>query len=170
MTLSRSRHLTYGAALAAVATLAVGCGSSSSGGSGGQALQPAGGSSSTSAAHGSGLTTRSTSLGKVVTDPSGKTVYELVGNPPSNSKCTGSCTSIWPPVMSGGKIAVFHGHPVFTFTGDSSPGQTNGQGVRDSWGQWLALGANGRPVSAASGSSPASSPTSVPSSSGGYGY
>jgi predicted lipoprotein with Yx(FWY)xxD motif len=169
MNLSKSRSVTYAFAAAALATIAAGCGSSSSGGGGNQALQPAGGGS-TSSAHTAGLTTRSTSLGTVVADSKGNTVYELVGNPASNSKCSAACMAIWPPVMSGSKIAVVHGHPVFTFTGDSAPGQTNGQNVTDSFGQWFALDAQGQPVPASGGGS-APAPSSAPSSSGGgYGY
>jgi predicted lipoprotein with Yx(FWY)xxD motif len=169
MTLSKSRSVTYAVAAAALATIAAGCGSSSSGGN--QALQPAGGGS-TSSAHTTGLTTRSTSLGTVVADSKGNTVYELVGNPASNSKCSAACMAIWPPVMSGGKIAVVHGHPVFTYTGDSSAGQTNGQGLTDTWGKWLALDTQGQPV-AGSGGGSATTPSSAPSSAsggGGYGY
>ena len=109
----------------------------------------------------------------MLSDTSGKTVYELVGNPASNSMCTSACQAIWPPVMAGGSIAVVHGHPVFTFTGDSQPGQANGQNVKDTWGQWLAMGSNSQPISA-SGTAPAGSTSSAPSSSGGggggYGY
>lgn len=74
--------------------------------------------------------------------------------------------------MSGGKTAVVHGHPVFTFSGDTAPGETKGQGVKDTWGLWLALDAQGQPVAASGGSSPAPSspPSSASSGSGGYGY
>lgn len=171
MTRSKSRSVTLAVAAAALATVAVGCGSSSSGGNGGQAVQPAaGGAGGTASAHPAGLTTRSTSLGTVVADPSGRTVYELVGNPASNPACTSACMGIWPPVMSGGKIAVVHGHPVFTYTGDSAPGQTHGQDVTDAWGQWLALDSKGQPVAASGGSpAPSSAPSSASSGTGGSG-
>lgn len=81
MTLSKSRSVTLAVAAAALATVAAGCGSSSSGGN--QAVQPAnGGGGSTSSTHTSGLTTRSTSLGVVVADATGKTVYESSATPP----------------------------------------------------------------------------------------
>jgi predicted lipoprotein with Yx(FWY)xxD motif len=171
MTLSlRPRNVSIAVATVGLATLAAACGSSSSGGTtGSQTVAPAAGSSTTSA-HTSGLTVQSTSLGKVVADSNGRTVYELVGDPASNTKCTGACLSIWPAVMSGNKIAVVHGHPVFTFAGDSASGQTHGQGVKDSFGLWLALNPQGQPISAATKASPASAPSSSPSSGGGGGY
>jgi predicted lipoprotein with Yx(FWY)xxD motif len=173
MKLSPSRNVSIAVATVGLATLAAACGSSSSGGAatGSQTVAP--GSGSTASTHTSGLTVQTTSLGKVVADSTGRTVYELVGDPASNTKCTGACLSIWPAVMSGGKIAVVHGHPVFTFSGDSASGQTHGQGVKDSFGLWLALNPQGQPISASTKSAPSSAPSSSPSSGGsggGYGY
>ena len=169
MTISRTKGMTYAVAVAAVATLAAACGSSSSGG--GQTVSPGSGGSNTSSSNTSALTTQSTSIGSVVADAKGRTVYELVGDPVSNTKCTGACQSIWPPVMSGGKIAVVHGHPVFTFAGDSAKGQTKGQGVKDTWGLWLALTPKGQPISTSStASAPSPSASASSGGSGGYGY
>ena len=169
MTLSLPRNLSIAVATVGMAALAAGCGSSSSGGnSGGQTVSPASGSSTASSGT-SVLTVQSTGLGKVVADPNGRTVYELVGDPPSNSKCTGECESIWPPVMSGGKIVIVRGHPVFTYANDSQTGQTNGQAVNDTWGLWLALNPQGQPIPASTKASPASAPSSG-GGGGGYGY
>jgi predicted lipoprotein with Yx(FWY)xxD motif len=168
MTISRTKGMTYAVAVAAVATLAAACGSSSSGS--GQTVSSVSGGSNTSSSNTSALTTQSTSIGSVVADAKGRTVYELVGDPVSNTKCTGACQSIWPPVMSGGKIAVVHGHPVFTFAGDSAKGQTKGQGVKDTWGLWLALNAKGQAISASAASAPAPSQSAASGGGGGYGY
>jgi predicted lipoprotein with Yx(FWY)xxD motif len=48
--------------------------------------------------------------------------------------------------MAGNTIVVVHGHPVFTYTADTGPGQTHGEGVKDTWGLWLALNAKGAPI------------------------
>jgi predicted lipoprotein with Yx(FWY)xxD motif len=164
-----ARHTTrvaaYGVAAAALATTLAACGSGGSSSGGTQAVSPAAGGSAS-------LTTQSTSIGTVAADSSGRTVYELEGNPASNSMCTSACQAIWPPVMSGGSVKVLHGHPLFTFTGDSAAGQTNGEGVKDTWGTWLAVSPSGTPIAAgASGSTsaPATSPSSS-SGGGGYGY
>jgi predicted lipoprotein with Yx(FWY)xxD motif len=164
-----ARHTTrvaaYGVAAAALATVLAACGSGSSGGSGGtQAVSPASGGNAT-------LASKSTSIGTVATDANGHTVYELDGNSASNPKCASSaCQAIWLPVMSGGSVMVLHGHPLFTFSGDSAAGQTNGQGVTDTWGTWEAVSPNGTPIEASgSGSTPSSAPSSS-GGGGGYGY
>jgi predicted lipoprotein with Yx(FWY)xxD motif len=167
MTLSLPRNLSIAVATVGLAALAAGCGSSSSGGNAGSQSVSPGSGSSTANSGTSALTIQSTGLGKVVADSNGRTVYELVGDPASNSKCTGTCESIWPPVMSGGKIVVVHGHPVFTYANDSQTGQTNGQGVNDTWGLWLALNPKGQPISASTKASPA---PSSGGGGGGYGY
>jgi predicted lipoprotein with Yx(FWY)xxD motif len=157
-----SKHtMGVGIAAAAVAMVLAGCGSSSSGGSGGATISPASGSGT------GGLGSTSTSLGKVLVASNGHTVYELIGNTAASNKCSGGCQAIWPPVMSGGTQVVVHGHPAFMYSGDSSAGQTGGQHLTDQWGTWLALSSTGQPIVAAAGSS---TPSSSPSSGGGYGY
>ena len=78
----------------ALVALVAGCGSSSS------SVKPAAASTrEQSAASGSAssLKTMSTSIGTVLVDPSGRTVYELVGDTAANQTCTGGCLAIWPP-------------------------------------------------------------------------
>ena len=141
-------------------------GSSSSASAGGGTTSGAASSASTS-----GLKTESTSIGTVAADPSGKTLYELVGDSTASPKCTGSCLSVWPAVMSNGAQVVLQGHPAYTFSGDTSPGQVNGQGAKDQWGTWYALDSNGAPITSSSpASTPASSASSSSSSGGGGGY
>ena len=140
-----SGKLALGAAGAtALVTLLAGCGSSSSG------VAPAAAGSSSAVATGSAaaLQTKSTSIGTVLVDPSGHTVYELVGATASNTMCSGGCLSIWPAVTANGTQVVVNGHPAFTFTADTAAGQTKGQGVTDQWGRWLALDASGNPINA----------------------
>ncbi len=141
MSASLSRKMVFGAAAAAVMTLAAGCGSSSTPASSGSTTP-----TNSATGSGNGLKTGSTSIGTVLVDPSGKTVYELVGDTAAKPTCTGACLSVWPAVMSNGTQVVVNGHPAFTFTGDSAPGQTKGQNVTDKWGEWYALDANGNPV------------------------
>jgi predicted lipoprotein with Yx(FWY)xxD motif len=165
----RTRTVSWGVAATAIALVAAACGSSGSK----QAVAPAGGGSSTAAASAAltGLASRSTSIGTVLTTSKGLTVYELVGDTATNPACAASCEAIWPPVMKGGSIVVVHGHPTFTFTGDMAPGDTHGQNAKDSWGTWLALNPSGQPVAAVA-ASPTSTPTASSSSAsgGGYGY
>jgi predicted lipoprotein with Yx(FWY)xxD motif len=116
------------------------------------------------------LRTDSTSLGTVTTDSRGRTVYELVGDPASNTKCSSACETIWPAVTSNGKIMTLHGHPLFTFTGDSAAGQTHGQGLKDTWGTWFAIDSMGVPITSTTSSMPSATASAPASSGGGYGY
>lgn len=140
-------------ATALVVTVA-GCGSGSS------AANPVvGGSANTSK-------TMSTSIGTVLVDASGHTVYELVGDTAANQTCTGGCLTAWPPVTTNGSQMIVNGHPTFTFAGDSSAGQTSGQNVTDQWGRWLALDASGNPISGPAAASPTAATTSAPAGGG----
>ncbi len=144
----------------ALVTLVAGCASGSS-----SAKAAAGGSAG-------GLKTKSTSIGTVLVDASGRTVYELVGDSAAHRTCTGGCLTIWPPVQANGSQVIVNGHPAFTFAGDGSAGQTKGQDLTDQWGLWLALDASGNPISgsgAASSKAPASKPHSTSKAPGGGG-
>jgi len=154
----------------AVVALAAGC---SSGGSSGART------SSTPAANGQagagsapdGLSSRTTSIGTVLVDPSGRTVYELVGESAARPSCTSGCLSVWPAVTSNGHQVVVNGHLAYTFAGDKAPGQTSGQDLTDEWGRWLALDPSGDPIggSGSSGSTAPSAPTSSAKAPGGGG-
>src|SRR5664279_2605499 len=119
----------------ALVLLVAGCAATSSAGtpaagagSGAPQSQPAASGSASS------LKTMSTSIGTVLVDASGHTVYELVGDTAAKQSCTGGCAAIWPPVQANGSQVIVNGHPAFTFASDSSAGQTKGQNVTDQWG------------------------------------
>jgi predicted lipoprotein with Yx(FWY)xxD motif len=130
----------------AVVALVAGCASSSHPGN---QAGGASGSAQNTGSGASGLKSGSTSIGKVLVDASGHTVYELVGDTAAKQTCSGGCLAIWPAVQTNGTQTVVNGHPAFTYVGDKSAGQANGQNVTDQWGKWLALGADGNPISAA---------------------
>lgn len=117
-------------------------------------------SSPTAPATGSGLvikTASATISGKsvtILTNAQGMTLYYRTSDS-SSSVCSGGCASAWPPMLATGsatptsaaslpgKLSVstnangkqieYNGHPLYTFSGDSAPGQTNGQGVGGVW-------------------------------------
>jgi predicted lipoprotein with Yx(FWY)xxD motif len=134
----------------ALVVLVAGCAASSSSGTP-AAGAGSGASQSQPAVSGSAgaMKTKSTSIGTVLVDASGRTLYELVGDSAAKQTCTGGCVAIWPPVQANGSQVIVNGHPAFTFAGDSAAGQTKGQNVKDQWGLWLALDASGNPISAA---------------------
>ena len=94
-----------------------------------------------------------TSLGNIIVDGKGMTVYYYQPDVPNSgvSTCTGGCLAHWPavtaygmtPAVSGitAKITeiatsqqiVVNGRPIYTFAGDSKPGDTNGQGIGGIW-------------------------------------
>jgi predicted lipoprotein with Yx(FWY)xxD motif len=138
----------------AVVGLAGCVGSSHSGGSVPQS--PSG--SSSSAADSGALSTASTTLGTVVVDSKGMTVY-IFDNDKANSgksSCSGDCLSNWPIVQTtsatpavsgvtgtvgtitrtdGAKQVTLNGLPLYTYAGDKAAGDTNGQAVGRIW--WL---------------------------------
>ncbi|HUO37178.1 MAG TPA: hypothetical protein VMU34_04710 [Mycobacterium sp.] len=107
-----------------------------------------------------------TNLGDVVVDAKGMTAYvfdkDVAGS--GSSECTGDCQRLWvavpaasdqpvavgitPPVgvitgVGGGTQITIGGLPVYTFTGDSVPGDTNGQLFKD---VWHALASSGQEI------------------------
>jgi predicted lipoprotein with Yx(FWY)xxD motif len=155
------RHLRWMLpAFAVLTVLLAACGSSSSGGSG-SAATPAAAASSPSSQGSSSTTailkTAKTSLGTVLTNSKGFTLYWFAIDTPTSSKCTGSCTTFWPPVVgtpqaaSGvtlpGKLgtitrsdgslqATYNGHPLYTYIADSAPGQVHGNNINLNGGLW----------------------------------
>jgi predicted lipoprotein with Yx(FWY)xxD motif len=128
------------------------------------------------------------SLGKVLVDSSGRTLYLFQKDSGTTSACTGPCAVAWPPLRASGKPAVgaglsasrigktprsdgkaqitYNGHPLYRFQGDKKPGDTNGQGISAFGGGWFALSSAGDMVSGSSSSSGGGSS----SSGGGGGY
>ncbi len=91
----------------------------------------------------------------ILTNAQGLTLYFRTSDVPPSTVCSSGCASAWPPlVMSGsgaptsatslpGKLTVvadangnqveYNGHPLYTYSGDTGPGQTNGEGVGGVW-------------------------------------
>lgn len=158
----------------AAALVIAACGSSTTSGHSGSS-----GTTAPPAASASALKTMTISGTVVVTNSKGLTLYSFAPDTSTTSKCNGSCAGVWPPVKGpataaagvGGKLATitrtdgsaqatYNGHPVYTYTGDSAPGQANGNGLNVSGGVWHEITASG-------GAAPAPSHSS---GSGGYGY
>ena len=115
----------------------------------------------------------------VLTSSKGFTLYSFAPDTPSTSKCNGTCAQNWPPLQgpvtaagvtgtfgtitrSDGSVqATFDGHPLYTFVGDTAPGQAKGNGLNAAGGLWHEI--------TTSGSVPAGNSSSS-SGGGGYGY
>ena len=157
------------------ATLSVAaCGGSSGSGS------AASTSASSPASSGTALKTANISGVTVLTNAKGFTLYWFAPDTSTKSNCNGSCAQIWPPVKGpatagagvtgklgtitrsdGSAQATYNGHPLYTYTADTAPGQANGNGINASGGVW-------HEVTASGSAAPASSPST--SSGGGGGY
>jgi len=130
------------------------------------------------------LTTRHTSIGTVLVNSKGRTLYLFTPDSPTKSLCTGACADEWTAftvkvgtrITVGGGVrsnkittikrgharqVVYAGHPLYTFTDDSRAGETNGEGDD---GTWFALTAAGKVVHKHAGSS-SSAPSDPDSSS-----
>ena len=179
------RILAGAACLGVSALLAAGCSSSSSPAPSAPpaATSPAAGSTAGASTSGAvTLGTASTSLGTVLTGPGGLTLYRYDPDTSTSSACTAGCAAVWPPVTgtamagtgvtasnlgtisrSDGSMQItYQGHPLYTYTGDTGPGQTNGNGVQGTWHVVLVTGG-------AAGTAPTSVPTTK-AASGGGGY
>jgi predicted lipoprotein with Yx(FWY)xxD motif len=127
-----------------------------------------------------------TALGDVLVDANGLTLYGFTDDATGTSSCTGTCAQNWPPATVGAGWAVGSGldranfhtitrddgeaqlaagkWPLYTFAGDSQPGDVNGQG---SLGKWFVVRSDGTLVKDTPSSSTPS--TTAPATSG-YGY
>jgi predicted lipoprotein with Yx(FWY)xxD motif len=91
----------------------------------------------------------------VLADAKGLTLYWFAPDTAARSACYGSCAAYWPPVKGPatagpgvtGKLSVitrsdgsvqaaYDGHPLYTYIGDSAPGQANGNGLNLNGGLW----------------------------------
>jgi predicted lipoprotein with Yx(FWY)xxD motif len=119
------------------------------------------------------------SVGNVLVDAKGRTVYTLTSSAEKNVPCTdgNGCTAVWPdlPLPSGTSAATagtglnasllgtmklsdgetyptYNGYLVYEYTGDTAPGDANGEGLKSFGGTWYALDASGKPVKSSSSS------------------
>lgn len=114
----------------------------------------------------------------ILTDANGRTLYYFTPDTATNAACTGTCASIWPPLLftssgsptsattlsgtlsvvsnANGKQVEYNGHPLYIYSNDTAAGQTNGEGVA---GKWFV---------ASTTLAAQAAPQSTPTTSGGY--
>jgi predicted lipoprotein with Yx(FWY)xxD motif len=150
---------------------------------------------------GTALAVRSTSLGMILTDARGFTLYAFEADKGTTSACSGACATAWPPVTASGsgpqvgngirrslvgqitradgtRQLTYAGHPLYGFVGDTTAGNTNGQGKTAFGARWDVLTATGHEVTtpahpAAKVTQPATrkpaAPNGIPQNGGGDG-
>jgi len=91
----------------------------------------------------------------LLTDAKGLTLYWFAPDTSAKSACYGSCAAYWPPVTGspsagpgvtgtlgtitrtgGATQATYDGHPLYTYIGDSTPGQDSGNNLNLNGGLW----------------------------------
>ena len=129
------------------------------------ALAAAGGNGSggaSSAASGAGLKTASIAGTTVLVNGTGRTLYWFAPDTSGKSVCNGSCAVYWPPVTGplkagpgvtgalatikradGSLQETYNGHPLYTYVGDSGPGQAHGNNLNLNGGLWHVVPVNG---------------------------
>jgi predicted lipoprotein with Yx(FWY)xxD motif len=141
--------------------------SASSGGGGGGVYGGGGGGASAPASSGGAAAVVSVSnnpkLSKILVDSKGFTLYyfEKDKKGGKTSSCSGACASVWPPLTTSGtpkaqkgasasKLGTikrsdgstqvtYNGWPLYTYQGDSKPGDANGNDFTQFGAQWYAL-------------------------------
>ncbi len=133
-----------------------------------------------------------TSVGGVVADARGHTLYSYANDKGLSPACYGACASLWPPFLTGakplagigakanllgttkrkdGKLQVtYAGHPLYFFSGDAKAAQIKGQGYAGSWWALAASGAKVKKTATTSTSPPPPTTTTVPGYGSGNGY
>jgi predicted lipoprotein with Yx(FWY)xxD motif len=121
-------------------------------------------------------TDRAKGVGTVLDTSSGLTLYRNTQESGGKIVCTGGCAQTWPPVTVGGALPAaptgasgsfgtitrpdgstqltFEGMPLYTYAGDTGPGQAAGQGLQ---GIWFAVGPSGAITSSSGGGNGSSS-------------
>ena len=143
------RKIWGAAGLAALALTVSACTSSGSsantaGNTPGAAASSSSAASPASSAAASGSTVSQRTIGgeQVLINAQGMTLYWFAPDTSTASKCTGSCATYWPPVKGpvtagsgvtgtlgtitrsdGTTQASYDGHPLYTYAGDTAPGQ-----------------------------------------------
>jgi predicted lipoprotein with Yx(FWY)xxD motif len=179
--MTRSKPITFLASAALIPLAALAVAACGGGGSAATAATP-----KTTSGASATVGVANSSLGSILVNSTGHTLYLFKADSSTSSACTGACATAWPPLLasgtptagtgltasklgtitrSGGTHQVtYNGHPLYLFIKDTKPGQTTGQGVTAFGAAWFALTPSGSQASTPASSSGSSS------GSGGFGY
>jgi predicted lipoprotein with Yx(FWY)xxD motif len=159
----KKSNLSVASAFGVLALLLASCGGGGSAGSAADSPSESASQSGTGSSTAQEITVGSTSLGDVLVDKDGRTLYmftkDTQGKP---SVCEGDCLAAWPPLgkasagdgaddglvgttdrSDGSTQATYDGWPLYYFAKDKASGDVNGQGVG---GVWYVLDADGKVV------------------------
>jgi predicted lipoprotein with Yx(FWY)xxD motif len=111
---------------------------------------------------------RKTTLGAILVDARGRTLYLFEKDRSGMNACDTACVKYWPAFTSratpragkgvqqamlkvvrqhnGLRQVTYAGHPLYTFVGDKQAGQTTGEGLSNFGAEWYVLAASGQKV------------------------
>lgn len=113
---------------------------------------------------------RETSLGPILVNSSGFTLYMFTKDRKLTDNCVGitGCAGVWPPLEvtgtptagpgltakklstitlpGGAEQVTYAGHPLYMYSHDKGPGETSYVGATEFGGKWFALNAKGKKV------------------------
>jgi predicted lipoprotein with Yx(FWY)xxD motif len=136
------------------------------------------------------VSTRSTTLGSVLVDSRGHTLYVFDLDHGTKSSCTGACTASWHAFLTSSKPVALHGvatsklgmakrasgkfqvtfmgHPLYFFAGDAKAGDVHGASIV----HWAAFSPTGAKLHDAAAKTPPPPPptTTAPGYDAGGGY
>ena len=130
------------------------------GGGGATAATPPAAPASSSTAGGAQTGTvrvANTSVGSILVDSQGRTLYLFKADSGTKSACSGACAVAWPPLRSTGKptagsgvnaslLGTYNGHPLYLHAGDKQAADVNGQGIVGFGAAWYVLSPGGQQI------------------------
>jgi predicted lipoprotein with Yx(FWY)xxD motif len=107
-------------------------------------------------------------VGAVLVNSEGHTLYTFAPDNHSKVTCVSACATVWPPLKlasgetaagsvqlkasllssdpdpEGGSVITYAGWPLYTYAADSAAGQDNGQGLEANGGLWYVIAPSGK--------------------------
>jgi predicted lipoprotein with Yx(FWY)xxD motif len=130
-------------------------------------VEPSESAAASPAAGGVSIALADSSLGKIIVDGEGKTLYLFTPDEAGTPTCYDDCATAWPALTAdvaatvtagagldaskvsvvdrtdGSKQVKYGTWPLYYFANDAAAGDVNGQGVAD---KWYVVGADGEPI------------------------
>jgi predicted lipoprotein with Yx(FWY)xxD motif len=110
------------------------------------------------------------SLGRILVNGSGRTLYLFEKDTRGRSSCRGQCASYWPPLLTTGRPVAgtgvnrsllgttrrpdgktqvtYAGHPLYRFVQDRRAGDTSGEDLRFFGAAWYVVSPSGKKIEA----------------------
>jgi predicted lipoprotein with Yx(FWY)xxD motif len=168
--MTRSRPITFLASAAVVPLIALALAACGGGAAATAAPPPTPPTTSSTPTKTASVRVAKSSLGSILVNSSGRTLYLFRADSGGMSACTGACATAWPPLLASGsptagsgviasklgtitrsggsRQVVYNGHPLYLFIMDTKPGQTSGQGVTAFGAAWFVVSPAGNQISA----------------------